>query len=316
MNHRPLIADTPDFLQELSRFRDYSPWKVGIELLLIGTVVYMVLRFLQGTRGARLMKAVGLIIGCSFLVVRLVAVRFELDRINVIFPYFISGVFLIALVVFQTELRRGLMRLGQGFGLNSARRDVERMVDSVATAAARLSKKKIGAIIAIEHNVPLGGVIASGCGMDAEPSADLIETIFWPASPLHDMGMVVKEGRISAARCQFPLAEEGEIDMQLGSRHRAAMGLSHDCDAMIVVVSEETGIISIAHNGHLKRGFTENSLRDYILDQFADQKKPRGKDRRKQQPAVAKRTDTKAAPQSKNKPAKTRPSTQTTAGAP
>jgi diadenylate cyclase len=247
----------------------YDFFRVAIEMLLIGTVVYATLRFLQGTRGARLMRAIGMIVVVSFLIVRLIAVKLELDRINYLYPYFLGAVFLIALIVFQTELRRGLLLIGADWWSQARARETERIIEPVVAAAAGLSKKKIGALIAIERGAGLGGVVETGVTLDAEISSELLETIFWPGSALHDMGVIIRQDRILAAGCQFPLADSDDVDRSLGSRHRAAVGMSHESDALVLVVSEETGTISVAEHGRLRRSLTPESLRQILLAALA-----------------------------------------------
>ena len=234
----------------------YPLWVVFAEMLLIGAVIYTILRSLQGTRGARLMRAVGMILLASFLVVRVVAQQFEFDRINFLYPYFLWAVFLITLVVFQPELRRGLLRIGELWGVDSTSKYAEMLIEPLTTAVVGLSRKKIGAIIAVERGVPIGAFVESGVRMDARVTVELLETLFWPGSALHDMGVVIQRGRIAAAGCQFPLADSHDVDRSLGSRHRAALGLSQECDALIIVVSEETGTISISERGQLVRGLS------------------------------------------------------------
>ena len=243
----------------------YPWWVVTVELLLIGLPVYLVLRFLRGTRGERLVWAVGLILVISFLLMRLVAQRFGLDRINFLYPYFVLSVMAVALVVFQPELRRGLIRIGERGWLRSWSQSAQRVIDPLVTAVGRLSKKKIGALIAIERTTSLGGVAETGVRLDARVSAELLESVFWPGSALHDMGVIVEEGRLVAAGCQFPLADSEDVDRSLGSRHRAAVGLSQECDAVVVVVSEETGTISVAERGRLRRSLSPDSLRDLLV---------------------------------------------------
>ncbi|UCG17156.1 MAG: diadenylate cyclase CdaA [Phycisphaerales bacterium] len=242
----------------------YDLFKVGLEMLLIAVVVYTTLRFLQGTRGARLMRAIGLIVVVSFLVVRLIAVKLELDRINYVYPYFLGAVFLITLIVFQTELRRGLLILGADWWSRAWAEDASRIVEPVVEAVASLSKKKVGALIAIERGVGMAGLAETGVQLDATVSADLLSAIYWPGSVLHDMGVIIRKGRIVAASCQFPLADSGDVDRSLGSRHRAAIGMSHESDALVIVVSEETGTISVAEHGRLRRSLTVDALRQIL----------------------------------------------------
>jgi len=240
------------------------PIAIAVELLLIGSVVYTILRFLQGTRGARLVRALLSILAVSFAVVWLIAERFGLDRINVLYPYFILGVFLISLMAFQTELRRLLLRLGEGGWLQRWFRNTDLVIEPVVTAVERLSRKKIGALLAIERSTELGGVVESGVTLDAVVTAELLETIFWPGTPLHDLGVLIRQDRLIAAGCQFPLAESGDIDRALGSRHRAALGMSHEADAVVIVVSEETGTISVAIHGRMRRALTGDALRNVL----------------------------------------------------
>lgn len=223
-----------------------------IELLLITIVIYAMLRFFQGTRGARLVRAVLTILAVSFALVWLIAEQLESERIKVLYPYFILGVFLVSLVAFQTELRRMLLRLGEGGYSQRWFKPSERVIDPVVVAVERLSKKKIGALIAIERVGEIGAVLESGVRMDAKVSAELLETIFWPGTPLHDLGVIIQQGRLIAAGCQFPLAESGEVERSLGSRHRAGLGLSHEAQAVVIIVSEETGRVSLAVRGQLE----------------------------------------------------------------
>ena len=247
------------------------PWVAIVELLLIGSVVYTILRFLQGTRGARLIRAVLTILAVSFAVVWLIAERFELERINILYPYFILGVFLVSLVAFQTELRRLLLRVGRGGWLQRWFKSSNEVIDPVVTAVERLSKKKIGALIAIERITETGAITESGIRLDATVSTELLETIFWPGTALHDMGVVVHQERIVAAGCQFPLAEAGDVDRSLGSRHRAALGMSQEVDAIVIVVSEETGTISVAMHGRLRRALTVDALRTTLVKELSAQ---------------------------------------------
>lgn len=247
----------------------YGLWGVAVELLVIALVVYAALRFLQGTRGERLLKSFWLILFTSFLVVRLVAEKLELDRLIFLYPYFVSAVVLTALIAFQPEIRRGLIRMGDARLFRSLSKDTERIIDPLVAAVGHFSQKKIGALIAIERDVGIEGVVEGGVRLDAEISSELLETLFWPGTALHDLGVVIRRSRIAAAACQFPIAESGEVALTLGSRHRAALGLSHDSDALVIVVSEETGAISVAVFGKLRRGFTPDTLRELLVNTLA-----------------------------------------------
>jgi diadenylate cyclase len=245
------------------------PWVTVIELLLVGSVVYTVLRLLQGTPGARLVRAVLTILGVSFAVVYLIAGRFEFDHINVLYPYFILGVFFASLVAFQAELRRILSAVGKGGWLQRWMKTPEETIAPIVTAAARLSKSKIGALIAIERSLEMTPWTESGVTLDAAVSSELLETIFWPGSPLHDLGVVVRQDRLVAAGCQFPLADSADVDRALGSRHRAAIGMSQEADAVVIVVSEETGAISLASDGQLRRRIPPEDLGEVLRRELA-----------------------------------------------
>jgi len=263
------LAQT-DWLTALTAYGDrlssgsYRPIAVLVELLLIGGVVYAILRFLRGTRGDRLVKGLGLVVLVSFVVVGLMVQQLQLDRIIFLYRYFITGVFLIALVAFQTEIRRGLIRIGEGLWWRRSSKDVEKIVEPIATAVASLAKRKVGAVIAIERTTEIGALVETGIAIEGVLSAELLESIFWPGSTLHDMGVVIHQGRVAAARCQFPLADHEDVDRSLGSRHRAAVGISRECDALVVVVSEETGIISLAEFGRLRRALSPDGLRSAL----------------------------------------------------
>lgn len=243
---------------------DPAALAVLVEWLMIGVAVYAILRFLRGTRGASLFRGVALLLLTVTIVVKLIAQTFHLERILAIYPTFVFGVFLIAIIVFQPELRRALMRLGATGWLPGLTQDVHEVVDELIQSVGYLSRNKIGCLIALERGTELGGLIASGCKIDAEVSAALLNTIFWPGSALHDMGVIISQGRVAAAAVPFPLTESDIADPSMGSRHRAALGLSEESDALIVIVSEETGTISLCEHGRLTRHLTPEDLREML----------------------------------------------------
>lgn len=147
-------------------------------------------------------------------------------------------------------------------------------IDPIVSAVERLARKKIGALIAIERTTQLGGVSETGVRLDAVISTELIETIFWPGSALHDLGVIINQNRVIAAGCQFPLAESGDVDRSLGSRHRAALGMSYETDVVVIVVSEETGTISVAIHGKLQRALTPTILRNILMHELINRYGP------------------------------------------
>lgn len=181
-------------------------------------------------------------------------------------------------VVFQPELRRALEQLGRGrlfswsLQMASSDRDVDKIVTEVTRAAQVLAKNRIGALIALERETGLSDYVETGIAIDAEVSAELLVNIFIPNTPLHDGAVVVRQGRIAAAGCVLPLSDSRTIDKQLGTRHRAAVGLSEHSDAVAVVVSEETGQISLAAEGQLNRDLDEQALREMLGTMLAPQR--------------------------------------------
>jgi diadenylate cyclase len=266
-----ILAVWTDWLFRLGR-SGYGPFNVLLEWFLIGAVVYLCVRFLRGTRGSRVFVGVAFVLVAATILVKLVAEQLGLERIKILYPHLVMGMFLVTLIVFQPELRRGLMRLGEARWLQSWTSDVDRLIEELCRAAAFLSKNKIGALVAIERDVPLGQVAGGGVRLDAELTAELLMTIFWPGSALHDLGVVLQAGRVAAAACQFPLVESEELENTFGSRHRAAVGLSQESDAVVVVVSEETGVISIAERGRLLRPLTVESLRRTLVEMLSERK--------------------------------------------
>jgi len=250
----------------LRALESYAWWVVAIELLLIGLVVYWVLRFLRGTRGARMLKGIAFVLISLYLIVRIVGTQFGLDRIEFLYRQFLLFAAAACVVVFQPELRRALMRLGETRLFRSWSSQIDEEIEALVEAATFLSRRKIGALIAIEREVGLGGIAESGTRINADLTAQLIESLFWPNSPLHDLGVIINQGRIAYAGVQFPLAESGDLERELGSRHRAAVGLSQESDAVVLVVSEETGDVSIAERGQLIRKLTPEGLRGLLAE--------------------------------------------------
>ncbi len=275
-------------LEYFQRIAHNNPLVIAVELLLIGLFVYWVVSFLEGTRGERLFRGVITILFIGTLLVSLTAERFGLERIRFLYQNFLLAVLIIAVAAFQPELRRALIRIGQaGFLSGSSNQLTIRIIEELVNAINEMSAAHIGAIIVFERKVPLGEFVDTGVKIDSRITSDLLRTIFYPGSPLHDMAVVVHGDRIIAARVQLPLVELGSVrGSELGSRHRAAIGISNTSDALVIIVSEETGIVSIAEDGILERHVSESRLRKRLNSafgeprSFADRfKKPRSADK-------------------------------------
>ena len=254
-----------DSLSQLAdRLRGYLRtewWAVLFELAVIWVVVYLILRFLRGTRGARVIKGIAIILIVGTLTIQIFGGASQLERLNFLYSNFLAFVSIMLVIVFQPELRRALVRLGEARFFRQTGLRKARIVDELIGSITYLSRNKVGALIAIERQVGLGGIVEAGVRLDSEVTKELLNTIFWPGSALHDMGVVIRGDRLVAAGVQFPLAEGDAVSQELGSRHRAAIGLSQEVDALIIVVSEETGTISVAERGELTRGLDADDLR-------------------------------------------------------
>lgn len=253
--------------QRVFGYIENEPLAVLFEFAVIWIVVYLLVRFLKGTRGARVVWGVALVMIAGTLTLRLFPGGDEtLERLNFLYSNVLAFISFVLVIVFQPELRRALVRIGEGgwFSKSGLRR--ARLIDELIASMEYLSRNKIGALVAIERQVGLRGIVEAGTRLDAEISRQLLNTLFWPGTALHDMGVVIRGDRVVSAGVQFPLAESGDLEQELGSRHRAAVGLSSEADALIIVVSEETGTISVAERGRLTRGLSIDDLRSVLSE--------------------------------------------------
>lgn len=249
-------------LSLLYRVRDDLP-AVAVELILIGLCVSWSAGVLHSTRGTRPLRGALVILIVATVVVRALVVQFGWVRLELLYTYVLYALAFISLVVFQPELRRALIRVGD-VRWRRARHPKSQLVAALVKSAGYLSKNRYGALIAIQRGVDLGGWAENGTLINAEVSAGLLNTIFFPNSPLHDLGVIIRGRRVVAANCQFPSPDSDELDTALGSRHLAAIGMSYETDALVLVLSEETGVISLADNGELQRYLTLDDLGDEL----------------------------------------------------
>ena len=253
------------FVDYFNRVAHYQWWVVAVELFLIGLVVYWVVDFLEGTRGERLFRGVIFLLVAGVLILNLVVERLPFDRLQLLYRGFLIAVLVVAVAAFQPEIRRVLIQIGQPRIWTGPSHQLSRTIEELITAVTEMSAARIGAIIVIERQVALGEFIETGVRLDARVTSDLLKSIFYPGTSLHDMAVVIRGDRMVAARVQLPLAEAGSADgIELGSRHRAALGITSGSDATCLVVSEETGAISVAQDGNLIRNVTESQVRAYL----------------------------------------------------
>ena len=236
-----------------------DPWAFAVEVLLIGLSVNWCAGVLHGTRGTRPLRGILTVLVVATLVVNVLSAQLDWPRLALLYRYFVFGLAFIALVAFQPELRRAVIRAGDvGFRRHMA--DQSRLITALVKSARFLSKNRYGGLIAIQRGVDLSGWAEKGTIINATASGNLLNTIFFPNSPLHDLGVIIAGNRVVAANCQFPVAESDEVEATLGSRHLAAVGMSYESDALVLVVSEETGTISVADNGKLTRFLSTDDL--------------------------------------------------------
>ncbi len=225
-------------------------WIALAEIAILTIAFYVALRLLRGTLAAGLLRGFVFFTALTFVGLMWITQHLQLERIRYILEQFLPGLVIALIILFQPELRRGLMRIGQNpfFGFADAE---GRVIDELVKATIRLSKNQIGMLVAIERDVGLGGYVQGGVQIGARVSSELLETIFYPGTVLHDCAVILREGKIAAAGCRFPLTENPNLSKSLGTRHRAGIGLSEESDAIVVIVSEETGRISACHRGEL-----------------------------------------------------------------
>ena len=236
-----------------------------LDIALVAISVYFVLRLLRGTRAVQLLKGL-LTLGALIVLTQ----SLKLFTLNWILKQALLPGVIALIILFQPELRLALEQIGRGHifgaGLTSMRREqITRLADELVLSARQLSRERIGALIVVEREVGLNDVVQTGRRLDAVASADLLRTVFYPGTPLHDLAAVIRGERLVAAGCLLPLTERRDVRGLLGTRHRAALGLSETTDAAVIVVSEETGGISLAVEGRLYSNLTPDVLKQRLL---------------------------------------------------
>ena len=254
-------------------FSAISDWGIGnylmalLDIAILAVVIYKLLMLIRGTRAVQLVKGL-----CVLLLVTTFSGLIGLHAVSWIMEQFWAVVFLAMVVIFQPELRRALERIGRGnlLARNStlATGVLAHVINEVMAAAMAMSKTRTGALIVLERNTGLSDYIETGVSMDANVSKELLCNIFAKDTPLHDGAAIIRGERVAASACFLPLSDNPYISTSLGTRHRAGIGISEVSDSLVIIVSEETGIISLAHEGKLIRNLDERQLRDMLSQEM------------------------------------------------
>jgi len=244
----------PGYFSVIPRLR----WQDVLDILIVAFVIYRIALLIRGTRAMQMVAGL-VILGAAYITSQILG----LFTLNWLLNSFLGSLIIILVVIFQTDIRRALTRVGSGqffqfFGLRAGGAAI---AEQLTQAAAWLSAHRIGGLIALEQEIGLNEYIEAGRRIDGQVSAELLETIFMPGSPLHDGAVIVKGAQILAAACLLPLSANPDVSRALGTRHRAAIGLTEESDAVVIVVSEQDGTISLAQGGTLSRGLEPSALR-------------------------------------------------------
>ena len=246
------------FLSEIGDFfaANFDPWRDSIDILLVTVGIYWLLLLIRGTRAIQILVGLIVLIGLS-----LAAEVFQLPTVRLILQNFLGSAVLIIIVLFQNHIRRALARVGRGFFPTVSAQQESQMLEEIVRAAQSLVQKRVGALIVLERESALTDQIEAGRVIDSAVSADLLVALFLPVSPLHDGAVVVRDGRVASAGCILPLAQRDNLPEGIGTRHRAAVGITEETDAVVVVVSEETAGISVVMAGEMVRELDAPRLR-------------------------------------------------------
>ncbi len=252
-----------------------------LDICLVTFIIYNGIKLIRETRAFQLVKGL-IFLAFVYLIIRVL----EMQASSYVFGIVFQNIFIILIIIFQQEIRQVLETVGKtrfnGLswllkGNNSQKNAVvTESIIEIAKAVQRMSDAKIGSLIVMEKEMLLGDVLKTGKPVDAKVTHELIGNVFFPKSPLHDGAAVIREGRLHSAGCVLPLTRREDVSSDLGTRHRAALGMSEQSDAMVIVSSEETGIISVAFQGNLTRDLTESELREMLINYLADDSNDKG----------------------------------------
>lgn len=245
-------------------FDEHWNWRNGAEILILAIAIYQIYRAFRATRGAQILVGLGIII----VVLTLVSQVANFTVISFLVTRAAPLLAVALVVIFQPEIRDALAKLGSRGFLTNYGRSRQEFVERLADTVLALSKKRLGALLAIERGISLKPYLETGVVLDARFSSELAHTVFHPKTPLHDGGMILVNDRVAGAACVFPLSQREMQDRSIGLRHRAAVGLAEESDAVVVVVSEETGAISVCADGRFERTLTEKQFRESLARIF------------------------------------------------
>jgi diadenylate cyclase len=248
----------------LDQISGFDPVRDTIDIALVTLGVYWLLLLIRGTRAVQILVGLLLLIGTS-----LVSQAFELTTVAWILDNFLASAVLIIIVLFQADIRRALARVGRGVFPSVAKQEETQLAEEVARAAQALAQKRVGALIVLERDTHLSDLIEAGTAIDAVVKRDLLVSLFLPQSPLHDGAVVIQGGRIAQAGCILPLTLREDLPEGVGTRHRAAVGITEESDAVVIVVSEETQALSVVVGGVMARSLDGARLREVLRDVLA-----------------------------------------------
>ena len=250
-----------------------------LDILVVALIVYYCIKLFRQTRAIHLLR------GVLFVLVIYVIVKvLKMSTMSFLFSHLFSNIVVVIVLLFQPEFRHAIESFGRSGGIKRfslftrdstlLRETYQSAISSIVMACMNMSENRVGALIVLEDKTPLADVIDTGSEIDAKISVPLIENIFYPKSPLHDGAMIIRDARVCAAGCILPLTEN-EISRELGTRHRAAVGMSEASDALVIVVSEETGAVSVAKDAKLQRGLNSSQLLEYLNDFMLPKEEPK-----------------------------------------
>ncbi len=247
-----------------------------IDILIVTFFIYQLIRIAKGTKATELLKGILVII-----LIKFVSNIFQLHTTEYIVDFIIQWSAIALIVIFQPELRRGLQTIGRGslFSIRKEADPVESAIDEIIEAVKYMGKRHIGALISIERNSPLTEYIKTGTELGAKISKEIIINAFIPNTPLHDGAMIISDLHIASAASYLPLSESAAIPKKYGTRHRAAIGLSEETDAITLVVSEETGTVSLAHRSNLMSDLTIENLKEYLVEELVPKEEEKNKNK-------------------------------------